>query len=132
MRYDIFFFSKYIIMLSNIKKLCTPAMIYFLISVSTLLIMIFSNWGNNKRFCMGEFECPVENLFLIYIIKLGYLLFITIVLDSLCKNGYSSISWFLVFLPLLFYFLVLGLFMIKQNSTLVVAHGQEQDHMVYM
>ena len=121
-------------MLSNIKKLCTPAMIYFLISVSTLLIMIFSNWGNNKRFCMGEFECPVENLFLIYIIKLGYLLFITIVLDSLCKNGFSAISWFLVFFPLLFYFLVLGLFMIKQNSTLVVAHGpeQQQDQMLYM
>ena len=121
-------------MLSSIKKLCTPAMIYFLISVSTLLIMIFSNWGNSKRFCMGEFECPVENLFLIYIIKLGYLLFITIVLDSLCKNGFSAISWFLVFFPLLFYFLVLGLFMIKQNSTLVVAHEQEkhQNHMVYM
>jgi hypothetical protein len=79
---------------------------------------------------MGEFECPVENLFLIYIIKLGYLLFITIVLDSLCKNGYSSISWFLVFLPLLFYFLVLGLYMIKQNSTLLVV--QEQGQMVYM
>jgi len=105
-------------------------MIYFLISASTLLMMIFSNWGNNKRFCMGEFECPVENLFLIYIIKLGYLLFVTIVLDSLCKNGYSSISWFLVFLPLLFYFLVLGLFMIKQNSTLLVV--QEQGQMVYM
>jgi hypothetical protein len=126
-------------MLSNIKKLCTPAMIYFLISVSTLLMMIFSNWGNSNRFCMGEFECPVENLFLIYIIKLGYLLFITIVLDSLCKNGYSSISWFLVFLPLLFYFLVLGLYMIKQNSTLLVVvqpqdkqHDQEQNQMIYM
>ena len=107
-------------MLVNIKKLCTPAMIYFFISVSTLLMMIFSNIGNTTRFCMGEFECPVENVFLIYIVKLAYLLFVTIILDSLCKNGYTSISWFLIFFPILFYFLALGIFMIRQNSTLLV------------
>jgi hypothetical protein len=69
---------------------------------------------------MGEFECPVDNLFLIYIVKFGYLLFVTIILDSLCKNGYASISWFLVFFPILFYFVALGLFMVKQNSTFIV------------
>lgn len=113
-------------MLSSIKKLCTPAMIYFFISVSTLLVMIFSNLGNNNRFCMGVFECPVDNIFPIYIIKLIYLLFVTIVLDSLCKNGYSSISWFLVFFPILFYFVALGLFMIKQNSNVLVIQDEPQ------
>jgi hypothetical protein len=115
-------------MLNNIKKLCTPAMIYFLLSAFTLLVMIFSNLKSNSTFCMGEFECPVDNLFLIYIIKLVYLLFVTVVLDSLCKNGYKSISWFLLFLPLLFYFVVLGLFMIKQNSTILVIQ-QEKENM---
>jgi hypothetical protein len=100
--------------------MCTPAMIYFLISMFTLLVMIFSNMGNSNKFCMGEFECPVDNLFLIYIVKFGYLLFVTIILDSLCKNGYASISWFLVFFPILFYFVALGLFMVKQNSTVIV------------
>jgi len=100
--------------------MCTPAMIYFLISMFTLVVMIFSNIGNSNKFCMGEFECPVDNLFLIYIVKFGYLLFVTIILDSLCKNGYASISWFLVFFPILFYFVALGLFMVKQNSTVIV------------
>jgi hypothetical protein len=100
--------------------MCTPAMIYFLISMFTLVVMIFSNMGNSNKFCMGEFECPVDNLFLIYIVKFGYLLFVTIILDSLCKNGYASISWFLVFFPILFYFVALGLFMVKQNSTVIV------------
>ncbi len=117
-------------MLSNIKKLCTPARIYFVLSIFTLLVMIFSNRKNDSTFCMGEFECPVDNLFLIYIVKLAYLLFVTIILDSLCKNGYKSISWFLLFLPLLFYFVVLGLFMIYQNSTvLLIQQEPEREYM---
>ena len=112
-------------MLSNIKKLCTPAMIYFIISVSTLLAMIVSNIGNSTRFCMGEFECPVDNVFLIYIVKMVYLLFVTIVLDSLCKNGYASISWFLIFFQILFFFVILGIFMIKQNTRVVIKNEPE-------
>ncbi len=114
-------------MLRSLKKLCTPAMIYFVISISTLLVMIFSNIGNTNRFCMGEFECPVDNVFVIYIIKLAYLLFVTVMLDSLCKNGYTSISWFLVFFPILFYFVVLGLFMIRQNSTLIIQQSSHEE-----
>ena len=64
-------------MLPSLKKMCTPAMIYFLISMFTLVVMIFSNIGNSNKFCMGEFECPVDNLFLIYIVKFGYLLFVS-------------------------------------------------------
>ena len=119
-------------MLRSFKKLCSPAMIYFVISISTLLVMIFSNIGNTNRFCMGEFECPVDNVFVIYIIKLAYLLFVTVILDSLCKNGYTSISWFLVFFPILFYFVVLGLFMIRQKSTLILQPGQEDNQVNYM
>ena len=107
-------------MLVNLKKMCTPAMVYFLVSITTLLAMILLNWGNRNKLCMGEFECPVDNIYVIYVVKLAYLLFITIILDSLCKNGYASISWFLVFFPILFYFLALGMFMIKQNSTVTV------------
>jgi hypothetical protein len=71
-------------MLSSLKKLCTPAMIYFVISISTLLVMILFNIGNTSSFCMGEYE------------------------------------WFLVFFPIMFYFIVLGLFMIRQNTIFIV------------
>jgi len=115
-----------IIMLNQIKKLCTPAMVYFLISISTLLMMIFSNRNSVSTLCMGEYQCPVESLFFIYIVKLAYLFIVTIILDSLCKNGYKSISWFILLLPLIFYFALLGLFMIKQNSTVVVEKEQKK------
>jgi hypothetical protein len=85
--------------------------------------MIFSNIGNHKSFCMGNYDCPVDNIYHIYILKTVYVLFFTIILDSLCKNGYSSISWFLVFFPILFYFSALGIFMImkqEKDSLLII------------
>jgi|TARA_B110000285_G_scaffold175729_1_gene197142 hypothetical protein len=112
-------------MLSKLKKMCSPAIIYFVLSIVTLIVMVISNMGNNRTLCMGEFECPVDNLLMIYLIKIGYILFSTIVLDSLCKNGYETISWFLVFFPILAYFALLGLFMIYRNSAVNMVHNEE-------
>lgn len=112
-------------MLKQIQRLCTPAKVYFFISVLSLLFMVISNIGNNRSFCMGNYECPVDNINWIYLIKVIYVLITTIVLESLCKNGYSAISWFLVFFPILFYFIALGFFMISQNSTILVINQQE-------
>tara|TARA_R110002020_G_scaffold453643_1_gene668653 strand:+ start:529 stop:870 length:342 start_codon:yes stop_codon:yes gene_type:complete len=112
-------------MLGKIKSLCTPAMVYFLVSVITLFYMILNNLGNKRTFCMGDYDCPVDNINVIYLMKMVYLLFVTIVLDSLCKNGYASISWFLVFFPILFFFVALGYFMINQNSTILIVDEVE-------
>ena len=112
-------------MLDKLKKMCTPATIYFILSITTLIVMVISNIGNTRTLCMGSYDCPVDSLLLIYIIKLGYILFSTIVLDSLCKNGYGSISWFLVFFPIMAYFASLALFMIYKNSSSVLIQEQE-------
>jgi hypothetical protein len=112
-------------MLGKIKSLCTPAMVYFLVSVITLFYMILNNLGNTRTFCMGDYDCPVDNINVIYFMKTVYLLFVTIVLDSLCKNGYAGISWFLVFFPIMFFFVALGYFMIHQNSSILVVDEVE-------
>ena len=112
-------------MLIKLKKMCSPAIIYFVLSIVTLLVMILSNMGNNRTLCVGEFECPVDNLPIIYLFKLGYILFSTIVLATLCKNGYEIISWLLVFFPILAYFALLRLFMIYKNSTVNMGNNEE-------
>ena len=93
--------------LNDIRKMCSPAVIYFFISVFSLLMLIGMNLSNHgtNTLCVGNYECPTESLLMVYLMKGLYILFMTIVLDSLCKNGYKSISWFLVFFPLLFYFI---------------------------
>ena len=108
--------------LGNIRKMCTPAVVYFFISLFTLLILVgmnFSNHGTNNTLCVGNYDCPTDNLFIVYLVKSLYILFMTIVLDSLCTNGYATISWFLVFFPLIMYFIILGFYMIFQNSKMV-------------
>lgn len=106
--------------MKGLKKLCTPSKVYFVVSILSLIFMMLSNFNSVGTFCMGNYDCPVDNIYLIYVLKIVYIAFITIVLDSLCKNGYASISWFLVFFPIMFYFVVLGLFMISQNASVVV------------
>jgi hypothetical protein len=41
----------------------------------------------------------VENSPVIFIVKLLYILFWTWILNLMCKDGHSGISWLLVFLP---------------------------------
>lgn len=105
-------------LIKDIKKMCTPAIIYLLLSLFSLLALVFSNLGNRRTLCVGEYDCPVDNVFVIFVIKVLYIAFVTIVLDSLCKNGWGVISWFLVFLPIFFFFVVLGLFMLYQNNNM--------------
>ena len=97
--------------------MCTPAIIYLLLSVFAFLVLVFTNMGNQTTLCVGDYECPVDNLFVIYFIKVLYIVFFTIILDSLCQNGWGAFSWFLVFLPIIFFFVILGAFMIFKNST---------------
>jgi hypothetical protein len=110
----------------TIKKLCTPAVVYLLLSALSLILLVVSYIGNKNTLCVGDYECPVDNLFLILIFKACYIGIITIILNSLCKNGWGIISWVLVFFPIFFFFVVLGIFLIyqKQSKTIVLVEQQ--------
>ena len=61
----------------TLKELCTPAMIYFVISVITLAMVLLQNLGNQNSYNVGSFSCRVPNTALVFIIKLIYILFWT-------------------------------------------------------
>jgi hypothetical protein len=50
---------------------------------------------------------------LVFIIKLIYILFWTWVLNLICKDGHTNISWLLVLLPFILLFVMIGLLMIN-------------------
>jgi len=80
------------------KELCTPAFLYLVISLFAILIAIF-----NKVHLVAILSKTLFIFFWIFLLNL------------LCKNGYKSISWFLVLLP---YILMLPvLFMSFSNET---------------
>jgi hypothetical protein len=98
---------------TGLRKLCTPAYVYLVISFIFIIIAAIQNYGNVNVYCLGSYSCDVSSTFLIFIIKLLYVLFWTWILNLICRSGYSGVSWFLLLLPILLVFILLALLMIK-------------------
>jgi len=73
------------------KELCTPAALYFVISVIAIIVALFNGM---KLMAVG--------------IKAIFVIIYTFFLNFLCKKGFKSVSWFLVLLP---YILMLAIFL---------------------
>lgn len=98
---------------TSLKQLCTPAMLYFVISMIALIIVAFQNLGHRDSYHIGNFSCRVPNTLFVFIIKFIYIVFWTYVLNLICKDGHVGISWLLVLLPWLLLFVIIGLLMIN-------------------
>ena len=79
------------------NELCTPAMVYFIISAVTIILALFSG----MRFTAVA-------------VKAIFVIFWTYLLNLLCSKGFKYISWFLVLLP---YFLIVGAFVMSVTQT---------------
>lgn len=97
------------------KSLCPPALFYLVVSFITLFVIAFQNFGNEQLYCLGYYRCPVSSIYLIFIMKFVYIIFWTWVLNIICKAGYPLISWLLVLIPFLLFFLILGLLMMHSS-----------------
>ena len=97
----------------SLKELCTPALLYFTISILALLVVLFQNLGHSNSYHVGSFSCRVPNTAAVFIVKLIYVLFWTYVLNLICKDGHIGLSWLLVLLPWLLLFVMMGILMIN-------------------
>jgi len=101
--------------LNSVKHLCTPAFVYLLLSVFSIIILAFQNVGNTNTYCIGMYECDTVNTFIIFVFKIIYIIFWTFILNLLCKSGFTQLAWFLVILPFLLLFVIIGLFVLNSN-----------------
>jgi hypothetical protein len=97
----------------SLKELCTPALVYFIISMVALASVFLQNIGNSNSYNVGSFSCRVPNTMVIFIVKFIYVLFWTWVLNLICKDGHSGISWLLILFPFLLLFVIIGLLMLN-------------------
>ena len=97
----------------SVKELCTPALLYFAISMIALFIVLFQNLGNSNSYHVGSFSCRVPSTAAVFIVKLIYVLFWTYILNLICKDGHIGLSWLLVLLPWLLLFVMIGILMLN-------------------
>lgn len=97
----------------NLKKLCTPSLLYFIVSFIALFFIGMHNAKDIEKLCLGHFECYVGNNIVIFVLNAIYILFWTFILDLMCKNGWTDLSWFIFLLPFILTFLFYGLILFK-------------------
>ena len=95
--------------MTNTRTLCSPAFVYFAISILGLLIVIFNNLGNKNIYNLGTFSANVPSTILIFIIKFIYILFWTWILNLICRDGHTGVAWILVLFPFIILFLIMWL-----------------------
>ena len=98
----------------SLKELCTPAMLYFVISMISLVIVLMQNLGNTNSYHVGSFSCRVPNTAIVFIVKLIYILFWTYILNLICKDGHVGMSWLLILLPWILLFVITGIMMLNK------------------
>jgi len=97
----------------TLKELCTPAALYFVISILGLVIIMFQNLGNTNSYNVGNFSCRVPNTFVFFIAQFIYIVFWTYVLNLICRDGHVGLSLLLVLLPWILSFVLIGLLMMN-------------------
>lgn len=95
----------------KLSQLCTPSYVYFVISFIAIIIAIVQNMGNQNMYSLGKFSCHVPSTIIVFAVKVVYVLFWTWILNLMCKDGYTNIAWFLVLLPFVLMFILIGLMM---------------------
>ena len=95
--------------IKGLRSLCAPSLLYLVISLIALGVMAFMNYGNENVYCLGYYSCDVSSVYLIFILKLIYIIFWTWILNLICDAGVPIISWLLVLVPIILFFILVGL-----------------------
>jgi len=119
----------------SIMSLCTPAFIYVVLSSIGIIILAYHNYENSNLYCVGNVKCPVQSTTPMFVAKVLYVIFWTFVLNTLCNYGYYKLSWFILLLPFIIFFIIIaiiGQFINKQTTNMIgsganyMGQGQQQ------
>lgn len=77
----------------QIKKFCTPALVYFMLSITSILLITIFTLTNKK---LKSKRLMIMNVLLIHFVSV---LFWSFILNLICKYVDVRVSWFLVLFP---------------------------------
>lgn len=111
-----------------VKQLCTPSFIYLVMSSIAFIILASQNIADSRRFCLGKLSCQIPHVSLVFLIKILYIAFWTWVINALCKSGYKSLAWVVLLFPVLFFFILAGLFILMVTGKEMEQKLQQHQH----
>ena len=98
-------------------ELCPPALFYLVISSITLILFIIQNVGNTSVWCLGDYQCDVNNNTFVLFVQFLYIILTTTVLQLICAYVTPIISWGLVLIIILSFFIFTGsIFLLQKVS----------------
>lgn len=97
---------------AGLRNLCSPALLYLVISLIAIFAMSLQNYNSEKMYCLGYYSCNVPSVYLIFVIKIVYVIFWTWILNLICRSGLPIVSWLLVLFPLILFFLLIAIMML--------------------
>jgi len=101
--------------MSYLDAYCPPAALYFILSMVTIAVIAFQSLTTGVNvYCIGDGACQASNVYLLYAVKILYVLFWTWLLNIICKGGASWFAWLLVLIPYLI-FLIAIMYFIAYN-----------------
>jgi len=94
-------------------SLCTPARIYFTLAILSILSLLSQNLGSNKKYKIGKYSVNLThpNAYF-FVFKVIYIFIWTMILNQLCVNGWKDVSWFLVLIPFILFFIIIAIFLL--------------------
>ena len=104
----------------RLRSLCTPAQVYFFISMISILGIISQNAMASDSYRVGMYtvQSPMPNVWFFSLKVIGILIW-TFILNYMCNSGWKDVAWFFVLLPIIVMFLVIG-------AVMLVLIGQKQ------
>jgi hypothetical protein len=94
--------------IKGLTNLCPPAMFYLVISLFAIILMSIQNYGGRDVYCLGYYSCDVSSIYLIFLLKIVYIIFWTWILNLICGANASWISWGIVLLPFILFFVLIA------------------------
>lgn len=103
-------------------KLCPPAQIYLVVSVIMLVLSYFGLSSISQQLEMHQSSSPLlqslnftyqKDSRTSYVVQGVLIILWTWLLSYFCRNGYTSLSWFLVLLPWLLMFMAFFVYVIN-------------------
>ena len=82
-------------------------------AIGILALLAQNGAGRSNQYVVGSYRVQLQhNNAVLFVFKILYIVIWTWLLNKLCSAGYKDISWFLVLLPFILFFILVALLML--------------------